>query len=146
MEIKVKHFSELTADEVFEIYKLRIAVFVVEQNCPYQDIDDFDKVSYHILGYENGKLIAYARLLPEKTVFDTVSIGRVISVVRRKGNATLIVKQAIKSAYEKTGADKITIEAQTYAKDLYLKLGFEQVSGEFLEDGIPHIKMVYTSR
>lgn len=82
MKLIVKHFSELTAEELFKIYKLRVSVFVVEQKCPYQEVDDADKAAYHIwLEDENG-IEAYARILPEGTAFPTVAIGRVIAAKR----------------------------------------------------------------
>ena len=131
MELIVKHFSELSAEELFEIYKLRISVFVVEQNCPYQEAD------------ETG-IKAYARVLPPGVTFDSAAIGRVIAVKRRCGLGSKIVAAAVNIAKEKFGADKITIEAQTYARRLYEKAGFHQTSEEFLEDGIPHIRMQLT--
>ncbi len=140
-ELTVKHFSELTTDELFEIYKLRVGVFVVEQNCAYPEVDDFDRLAYHIWLSDGGKIAAYARVLPPKTVFETCSIGRVIAVKRRKGYGTQTVEAAVNTAREKFAADKITVEAQTYARGLYEKLGFVQASDEFLEDGIPHVKM-----
>lgn len=141
MEFKLKKFNELTVDELFEIYKLRVSVFVVEQHCPYQEVDDFDRSALHLCARENRKLIAYLRILPKGTVFDEVSLGRVISVNRRCGVGSLLVKEGIRAAREKFGAESIVLEAQTYARGLYEKQGFAQVSGEFLEDGIPHIKM-----
>lgn len=143
MELIIKHYSELTTDELFDILKLRSEVFVVEQKCIYQDIDEYDKVAYHLFLKDNNNIEAYLRLLPEGTVFNTPSIGRVIAVKRRQGLGTRIVSEGIKAAREKFGADAITIEAQTYAKKLYENLGFKQTSEEFLEDGIPHIKMKY---
>lgn len=141
MELVVKHFSELTAEELFEIYKLRVSVFVVEQNCPYQEVDDADKAAYHLWLKDDDGIEAYARLLPAGTAFPTAAIGRVIAVKRRLGLGSRIVSAAIDLAKEKYRADKITIEAQTYARTLYEKLGFRQTSDEFLEDGIPHIQM-----
>lgn len=141
MELVVKHFSELTAEELFEIYKLRVSVFVVEQNCPYQEVDDADKAAYHLWLKDDDGIEAYARLLPAGTVFPTAAIGRVIAVKRRLGLGSRIVSAAIDLAKEKYRADKITIEAQSYARTLYEKLGFRQTSDEFLEDGIPHIQM-----
>jgi len=143
MEITVKHFNELSTDELWKIYELRCAVFVVEQNCAYQDVDKWDCDSYHIMLTDSDNLIGYSRVLPAGTVFDTVSIGRVIAKERRKGYGTLIVNESIKTAEEKFGADIITIEAQCYARSLYEKAGFVQTSEEFLEDGIPHIQMKY---
>lgn len=141
MELTVKHFSQLSAEELFEIYKLRVSVFIVEQRCPYQDVDDADRTAYHLwLRDENG-IAAYARLLPPGVTFPTAAIGRVIAVRRRCGLGTRIVDAAINAAREKLSADAITIEAQVYARSLYEKAGFVQTSGEFLEDGIPHVQM-----
>ena len=141
MEQKIKHFSELSAEELYEIYKLRVSVFVVEQQCPYQEVDDADRVAYHLWLQEEGKIVAYARVLPQGAVFPEVSIGRVIAVKRRCGLGSRIVAAALEAAQEKFGAEVVTIEAQTYAKSLYEKAGFCQTSAEFLEDGIPHILM-----
>ena len=141
MELTVKHFSQLSAEELFEIYRLRVSVFIVEQRCPYQDVDDADKIAYHLwLRDENG-IAAYARLLPPGAAFPTAAIGRVIAVRRRCGLGTRIVDAAINAAREKLSADVITIEAQVYARSLYEKAGFVQTSEEFLEDGIPHVQM-----
>lgn len=141
MNLVIKKYDELTTDELFEIYKLRISVFVVEQNCAYQDIDDFDKSAIHVFYKENEKIKAYLRVLPPGTVFEKASVGRVIAVDRRIGLGTAIVREGIKAAEEFFGADELIIEAQTYARKLYENLGFVQISDEFLEDGIPHIKM-----
>ncbi len=144
MKLMVKHFSELSAEELFEIYKLRISVFVVEQNCPYQEADDADKAAYHVWLQDESGIEAYARVLPPGVTFDSAAIGRVIAVKRRCGLGSKIVAAAVNVAKEKFGADKITIEAQTYARHLYEKAGFLQTSEEFLEDGIPHIQMQLT--
>ena len=141
MELTVKHFSQLSAEELFEIYRLRVSVFIVEQRCPYQDVDDADRTAYHLwLRDENG-IAAYARLLPPGVTFPTAAIGRGIAVRRRCGLGTRIVDAAINAAREKLSADVITIEAQVYARSLYEKAGFVQTSEEFLEDGIPHVQM-----
>lgn len=141
MELIVKHFSELSMNELYDIYKLRVAVFVVEQNCPYQEVDDADKVSYHIWLKDEDGIQAYARVLPQGATFPDVSIGRVIAVKRRCGIGSQIVSAAIDVAKEKFNASKITIEAQVYARTLYERAGFHQTSEEFLEDGFPHIQM-----
>ena len=130
MELFVKHFSELSAQELFEIYKLRVSVFVVEQKCYYQEVDDADKVAYHVV-------------LPCGAAFPEVAIGRVLAVKRRCGLGSRIVAAAIDTAKERLHADTITIEAQTYARKLYENFGFRQTSEEFLEDGIPHIQMQF---
>ncbi|MDO4517782.1 MAG: GNAT family N-acetyltransferase [Bacillota bacterium] len=143
MNFRIKSFSELTAEELWEIYNLRAKVFVVEQECAYLDVDEHDKVSYHIMAYDEDGLQGYARVLPENRVFDQVSFGRVISMKRRTGLGTEIVKRAVRTAQEKFHADEIVIEAQVYVKEMYEKLGFSTLGEEFLEDGIPHIKMCY---
>ena len=143
MELMSKHFSQLTRDELFEIYKLRVAVFIVEQQCAYPQVDDADRAAYHIWLRDEDGIQAYLRLLPPGATFDTVSIGRVIAVKRRQGLGSRIVAEGIRAAREIFGAGKITIEAQTYARALYEKAGFVQSSEEFLEDGIPHIQMVW---
>ena len=139
MELVVKQFNELSAQELFEIYKLRVSVFVVEQSCPYQEVDDADKAAYHlVLRDEDG---IHARVLPPGVSFDDAAIGRVIAVKRRQGFGSRIVSAAIDTAREKFSAESISLEAQVYAMPLYEKLGFRPTSEEFLEDGIPHIKM-----
>ena len=141
MELIVKHFSQLNTEELFDIYQLRGLVFVVEQNCPYLDADQADKVAYHLWLKDDDGIQAYARVLPPGVVFPEAAIGRVIAVKRRCGLGSKIVKAAIEIAKEKFCANKITIEAQTYVRTLYEKIGFRQTSEEFLEDGIPHIQM-----
>lgn len=141
MKLIVKHFRELSAGELFEIYKLRVSVFVVEQNCPYQEVDEADRSAYHLWLEDAGELAAYARVLPAGCTFEDVSIGRVIAVRRRQGLGSRIVAAAIDTAREKFDARSITIEAQVYARALYEKAGFTQTSEEFMEDGIPHIRM-----
>ncbi len=141
MELKAKHYKELTLDELHDIYRYRVSVFVVEQECPYQEVDGNDKVSWHMWLEDKGEMIAYLRVLPAGTTFEDVSIGRMICTRRRQGWATLLLRNGIELAKEKFHAKKITIEAQVYARGLYEKVGFVQTSDEFLEDGIPHIKM-----
>lgn len=144
MELILKHFRELTLDELADIYRLRVSVFVVEQNCPYQEIDAADKTAYHLYLKDEDGIQAYARVLPPGTTFETCSIGRVLSKKRRCGLGTQIVNAAIAASKEKFSADIITIEAQVYARSLYEKAGFIQISDEFLEDGIPHILMQFS--
>lgn len=143
METVVKKFSELTLDELYEILRIRAEVFVVEQNCVYQDLDDIDQEAYHIYLKENGKMIAYLRVIDKDKRLDEVSIGRVISLKRRCGVGSEIMRAGILVAQEKFQAKKIKIGAQLYAKPFYEQAGFKQISGEYLEDGIPHIYMIY---
>ena len=141
MNICIKHFKELTAEELYEIYKVRTKVFVVEQNCPYQEVDDIDKTAYHIWLYDDGGIKSYLRLFMADENSKTAAIGRVLATERRRGYASAAMKEAVKAAKEKLGAEKITLDAQFYARGLYEMLGFKQTSEEFLIDGIPHIKM-----
>ena len=141
METVIKNFYDLTLDELVKIYQLRVAVFVVEQNCAYQEIDDLDKYCVHICFWEDGELQAYCRVRPQGVVSDNVHIGRVISIKRRCGLGTQLLNAGIEYAKDVFKAEKIIVEAQVYARKLYEKCGFVQVSEEFLEDGIPHINM-----
>lgn len=141
MELVIKPFSDLTTEELFSIYKLRTAVFVVEQRCPYQEVDDSDKAAWHLwLREESGEIAAYLRLLPGERPGEAV-IGRVLTVKRRQGLGSRILEAGIAAARERLGAKVITLAAQTYARGLYEKAGFSAVSEVFLEDGIPHILM-----
>lgn len=141
MELIVKRFEELTTEELYEILRIRVAVFVVEQNCPYQEIDNKDKQSFHVYLKAEDGIQAYLRVVDKGVSFDEVSIGRVIAVKRRCGIGSRIVTEGIQVAKTRLKAAAIKIEAQTYAKALYEKHGFRQVSEEFLEDGIPHVLM-----
>lgn len=143
MELKIKHFSELSAQELFAIYKLRVSVFVVEQNCPYQEVDDADEHAYHVWFEDEDGIEAYLRVVEPGVVFPECAIGRVIAVKRRCGLGTKIVSAGLRAAQERYGAEAVCIEAQTYARKLYEGLGFVQTSEEFLEDGIPHIGMLW---
>lgn len=139
MELFIKRFDQLTTDELFLIYKLRTAVFVVEQSCPYQEVDDADKTARHLwLGDEAG-IAAYLRLLPGEGPGE-LSIGRVVSSRRGQGLGGRVLAEGIALA-RKLGAKAVTLAAQSYARGFYEKAGFRAVSDEFLEDGIPHIKM-----
>ena len=139
MQVKLKSFDDLTSREVYEILRLRVDVFVVEQACPYPEIDGKDYDAIHIYLENQGQILAYARVYEEE---GQVHLGRVIAKERRKGHATLILKEAIKAAKKFYQAKEIHIEAQTYAKNLYKKVGFAEDSEIYLLDGIEHVKMV----
>ena len=146
MELKIKHFPELSAQELFAIYKLRVSVFVVEQNCPYQEVDDADEHAYHVWFEDEDGIEAYLRVVEPGVVFPECAIGRVIAVKRRCGLGTKIVSAGLRAAQERYGAEAVRIEAQTDARKLYDGLGFVQTSEEFLEDGIPHIGMLWQKK
>jgi len=144
MEITIKHFNELTNKELYEILRARAEVFVVEQTCPYQDLDEKDFFAYHVFLSDGGGIKAYVRVLDRGVSFAEVSIGRVITTERKKGYGAIIMKEGIRVAREKFGADKIHIGAQVQAKGFYEKLGFKRIpyKSEYLEDGIPHVEML----
>ena len=146
MQLVIKHFNELTADELYDILAARAEVFVVEQNCAYQDLDGIDKNAYHVYYKEDGKIVAYLRVIDKGERLDEVSIGRVISLKRRCGLGSALMREGLRVAKEKFGATKVKIGAQLYAKPFYESVGFKQISGEYLEDGIPHIYMLYEEK
>ena len=141
MEIAIKYFNELAVDELFAIFKLRNEVFIVEQHCPYQDIDEADRQSYHLLLSEKGQLLAYLRIIPAGVLGKEARIGRVVARFRRRGYATMIVKEALSFMHKELGVNEVLLEAQLYAVSLYEKCGFERISAVFLEDGIEHVRM-----
>ena len=136
-----KTFQELTTDELYELLRVRSEVFVVEQNCVYQDLDGDDQNSIHLWLTVADKVVALARVCPAGTHMQEVSIGRVITTVRGKGYGKQIMLHAIEGAKEHFNATIIDIEAQEYAKGFYERVGFKQSSETFILDGIPHIKM-----
>ncbi len=143
MELYVRSFRELTTDELYDIYKLRVAVFVVEQNCPYQEIDDADREAYHLFLKDEAGIAAYLRVLPPGVAGQDTAIGRVIAARRGRGLGKKILGEGIRVAREKFSARTIALAAQAYAVPFYEKLGFRPVSDLFLEDGIPHIRMIW---
>lgn len=146
MELCVKSFEELTAEEVYDLLALRTSVFVVEQQCPYQDADGLDKQALHVMLRDENGIRAYLRVLDKGVCGEEVRIGRVIAVERRQGQGSRVLAAGIQAAKERFGAETIAVEAQVYAKGLYEKQGFRTVSEEFFEDGIPHVKMILEIR
>ena len=138
-----KTFNELTTDELYELLRVRSEVFVVEQNCVYQDLDGDDQPSIHLWLTVGDKTVAVARVCPAGTHMQQVSKGRVITTERGKGYGKQIMLHAIDAAIEHFGATVIDIEAQEYAKGFYETVGFKQSSEPFMLDNIPHIKMTF---
>lgn len=140
-----KKFESLTAFELYAILQLRNEVFVVEQHCVYQDADNKDQPAYHLCGWDGNRLVAYCRILPKGISYQHPSIGRVVTSPQYRGGG--YGKQLMKLAVEKTILQfqdpVIIISAQLYLLRFYQSIGFEQVSDEYFEDGIPHIQMKY---
>ncbi|TCK67855.1 ElaA protein [Winogradskyella wandonensis] len=143
LQIKIKHFIDLNTKELYDVLQLRSEVFVVEQDCVYQDLDGKDQEAIHVLGYENQQLVAYTRLFDAGFYFNEASIGRVVVAKDKRQNnyGYDIMNASIKAISKYYDTDKITISAQTYLKRFYNNLGFKATGDEYLEDGIPHIKM-----
>jgi ElaA protein len=143
MIINVKPFNELSLKELYDSLQLRNEVFIVEQNCVYQDIDGFDEKAFHVLGYKDEKLIAYARLFGPGIKYSDCSIGRV--VVRKSDRLNFLGKallmQSILFLNNKYPSVSITISAQLYLKKFYEEFNFKPIGEIYSEDGIPHIKM-----
>ena len=145
MEITVKKFEELSVDELYEILRLRAEVFVVEQDCVYQDLDGKDRVGYHVCLTENGVMQAYLRVLPQGVSYPLdASLGRVVVRAKKSGYGKIVVKKGIEIAKEQFNAKIIRISAQVQAQGFYEKQGFKPVSNIYLEDGIDHREMIYT--
>ena len=142
-----KRFEELTPEELYAVIKLRNEVFVVEQNCVYQDADGKDVCCFHLLGYADNNLASYARLVPAKAAFQEISIGRVVTspAYRKVGAGRQLMHKAIEQCYELFGKQPIRIGAQLYLKKFYESFGFVQMSEMYLEDDIPHIEMLLAS-
>ena len=138
-----KTFLQLTTDELYELLRVRSEVFVVEQNCVYQDQDGDEQQAIHLWLTLGDRIVALARVCPARTHMQEISIGRVITTVRDKGYGKQIMLHAIDAAKESFGATLIDIEAQEYAKGVYESVGFKQSSDTFMLDGIPHIKMTW---
>jgi ElaA protein len=139
----LKFFSELTPHELYAIIRLRNAVFVVEQNCVFQDADNQDQSSWHLMGWQDGLLAAYTRLVPPGQIYEEASIGRVVTdpASRGTGAGRLLMTESIAHCEELFGSGPIRIGAQQYLEAFYTSLGFEKTGEPYLEDGIPHIYM-----
>ena len=141
---QLKKFEELTVNELYAILRLRTEVFVVEQNCVFQDMDDKDMSSYHLMGWDGQLLAAYTRIVPLGVSYpDAPSIGRVVTSPRSRGNGSgrLLMQKSINELFRVYGVSPIKIGAQLYLKKFYESLGFEQSSDIYDEDGIDHIEM-----
>ena len=145
LSIYFRLYSELSKRELYDIYYLRQEVFIVEQNCVYQDIDQKDHFSYHLLAYDNEILVAYLRVVQPGISYDEPSIGRVITKMsyRRRGISKNIIKAAIQKVRKVYNHSNIRIYAQEYLVPFYTSLNFVPVGEVYLEDDIPHIEMIH---
>ncbi len=143
MDFQVKTFDQLTISQLYDLLQLRSEVFVVEQDCVYQDIDGKDQKALHVLGYKDDELVAYTRVFGPGYYFENASIGRVVvkESDRKFGYGYELMKASIDAVDHHFKVTAITISAQTYLKKFYNNLGFQQVGEGYLEDGIPHIRM-----
>ncbi|MFZ7216373.1 GNAT family N-acetyltransferase [Avibacterium avium] len=144
MTWNVKTFAELSTAELFAIYQIRTAVFVVEQQCAYQEVDHWDQSAVHFWQEFDGKICAYCRIIPQD---DGVHIGRVIVAqhARGKGLAKELVRQALDYCQQHWTTQPVLIQAQIYLRNFYQSFGFQAISTEYLEDGIPHLDMKLAS-
>lgn len=141
-----KHFKNLSTTELYQILQLRSEVFIVEQNCPFQDLDDKDIKCYHLMGFDTDsqKVMAYTRIVPAGVSYEEASIGRVVTSPLARGNGIgkQLMKNSIELLEELYGGISIKIGAQFYLKKYYESFGFQQIEEVYLEDGIEHILMI----
>jgi|TARA_B110000495_G_C22941020_1_gene550606 ElaA protein len=144
VEINTYRYNELTTNQLYSILKLRAEVFVVEQNCAYQDLDNKDNKALHLTGEINNEIIAYTRIFKKGDYFTNSSIGRVLvkKEFRKKELGKVIMEKSIEIIKKNTKEEKIEISAQKYLTKFYKDLGFKKTGKEYLEDNIPHIKMM----
>lgn len=144
------HHSQLTAQQLYALLQLRCEVFVVEQACPYQDVDGDDLVgeNRHILGWRDGKLVAYARILKSDDEFEPVVIGRVIvsQAVRGEKLGVKLMEQTLASCEQHWPQKALYLGAQAHLQPFYAHFGFTPVTDVYDEDGIPHIGMAREAR
>jgi ElaA protein len=140
----IKSFKELSTTELYTYLQLRVNVFIVEQSCPYPELDGYDLDSYHLSYKEDGEVLAYARILPAGIKYENISIGRVIvdQKSRGQGLAKQLMQQAIIFSQEKWPNAAIQLQAQSHLKHFYASFGFKEMSEEYDEDGIPHVDML----
>jgi ElaA protein len=143
MRFILKSFIDLSSEQLYEVLKLRSAVFVIEQNCIYQDMDDKDKKAMHLLGYNGEELVAYARLLAPGISYNEASIGRVVVDPNHRGknSGKELMTKAIEETLSIFETNEIVISAQQYLEKFYTELGFIKEGEMYLEDDIPHVKM-----
>lgn len=141
---KIKTFDEFTVTELYSILKARIDVFVIEQNCPYPDLDNYDQKAVHIWAEENGEVLAYCRIFNKGIKYDETSIGRVLTTEKARGKSLgkLLIQYAVETIENRFRTSEIRISAQDYLLRFYSGFGFEDTGNKYLEDDIPHTEMI----
>lgn len=142
-----KKFDELSPLELYSILQLRNEVFVVEQNCVFQDADNKDQLSYHLMGWKEDVLVAYTRIIPAGVAYAEASIGRVVTspAIRKTGLGKELMQVSLEKIYQLFGNITVRIGAQLYLEKFYSSLGFQSTGKQYLEDGIPHVEMIKQS-
>lgn len=141
---KVKTFNELTTAELYEIIKARVDVFVVEQNCPYPDLDHYDQKAIHLWAEEEGEVLAYCRIFDKEIKYPETSIGRVITTQKARGTGMgrQMISYAVQIIENRLKSTEIRISAQDYLIRFYSEFGFFDTGKKYMEDNLPHTEMV----
>lgn len=145
---KIKTFEEFTVPELYNVLKARINVFVVEQNCPYPDLDDYDQKAVHIWAEQDGEVLANCRIFDKGIKYPEASIGRVLTTEKARGKnlGKQLIAYAIETIEARFRTDEIRISAQDYLLKFYGEFGFEDTGKKYLEDDIPHTEMLYRKK
>ncbi|WP_185288314.1 GNAT family N-acetyltransferase [Chryseobacterium lactis] len=141
---KIKTFEEFTVPELYAVLKARIDVFVIEQNCPYPDLDNYDQKAVHIWAEENGAILAYCRVFDKGIKYEETSIGRVLTTEKARGKSLgkQLIQYAVETIENRFHTPEIRISAQDYLLRFYAGFGFEDTGKKYLEDDIPHTEMI----
>ncbi|OCA71124.1 GNAT family N-acetyltransferase [Chryseobacterium arthrosphaerae] len=141
---KIKTFDEFTVPELYAVLKARIDVFVIEQNCPYPDLDNYDQKAVHIWAEEDGQVLAYCRIFDKGIKYEETSIGRVLTTEQARGKSLgkLLIQYAVETIENRFHTPEIRISAQDYLLRFYGGFGFEDTGKKYLEDDIPHTEMI----
>lgn len=144
MEVAVKTFGELRVEELYKLLQLRSDIFVVEQDCIFLDPDDRDQTALHVLGWEGSELVGYARIFGPGDYFEQASIGRVAvkKTFRGRGLGLQVMQASLNAVKKHFGTEEVALSAQKYLEPFYSDLGFKTEGEDYLEDGIPHVRMV----
>ncbi|MFY7815252.1 MAG: GNAT family N-acetyltransferase [Chryseobacterium taeanense] len=145
---KIKTFDEFTVPELYNVLKARIDVFVVEQNCPYPDLDDYDQKAVHIWAEENGEVLATCRIFDKGIKYPEASIGRVLTTEKARGKrlGKQLIQYALDSIEARFHSSEVRISAQDYLLKFYGEFGFKDTGKKYLEDDIPHTEMFYRKK